>query len=171
MRVHQWRTEEDAIMVGYKTALMDNPRLNVRYWNGTNPVRIVTDRRLQLPRQLHLFDNSQSTIVVNHDRETALPADPERYALPSTAYLKVDKEGDEIAQLLEGLHRRKIQSVLVEGGAAVINAFLESGLWDEIRRCQGTITIGKGVAAPVPRGLFKSSEQIGNDLWTCYNRI
>ncbi|MDR6803276.1 diaminohydroxyphosphoribosylaminopyrimidine deaminase/5-amino-6-(5-phosphoribosylamino)uracil reductase [Dyadobacter sp. BE34] len=171
MRVHQWRTEEDAIMVGYKTALMDNPRLNVRYWAGTNPVRIVTDRRLQLPPQLHLFDNSQSTIVVNYNRETALPADPERYALPSTAYLKIDKEGDEIAQLLEGLHRRKIQSVLVEGGAAVINAFLESGLWDEIRRCQGTLIIGNGVAAPVPRGLFKGSEQIGNDLWTRYNRI
>ncbi|PSL32646.1 bifunctional diaminohydroxyphosphoribosylaminopyrimidine deaminase/5-amino-6-(5-phosphoribosylamino)uracil reductase RibD [Dyadobacter jiangsuensis] len=171
MRVHQWRTEEDAIMVGYKTALMDNPRLNARHWAGTNPVRIVTDRRLQLPSQLHLLDHSQSTIVVNYDRETEIPSEPERYALPTTAYLKIDKEQGEIAQLLEGLHRRKIQSVLVEGGAAVINAFLESGLWDEIRRCQGTLTIGKGVAAPVPGGLFKGSEQIGDDLWTYYNRI
>ncbi len=171
MRVHQWRTEEDAIMVGYKTALMDNPRLNVRHWAGTNPVRIVTDRRLQLPAGLHLLDDSQSTIVVNYDRETAIPADPERYGTPSTAYLKIDREGDEIAQLLEGLQQRKIQSVLVEGGAAVINAFLESGFWDEIRRCQGAPTIGKGVAAPVPRGIFKGSEQVGDDLWTYYNRI
>lgn len=171
VRVHQWRTEEDAIMVGFKTALMDNPRLNVRHWTGINPVRVVTDKRLQLPAHLHLLDNSQSTIVVNYDRETEIPADPERYALPSTAYLKIDKNGNEIAQLLDGLHRRKIQSVLAEGGTAVINAFLESGLWDEIRRCQGQLTIGKGVAAPVPRGVFKRSEQIGDDLWTFYSRV
>ena len=171
MRVHKWRTEEDSIMVGYKTALMDNPRLNVRHWAGTNPVRIVTDRRLQLPKHLHLLDNSQSTIVVNYDHGTEIPTDPERYALPSTAYLKIDRERDEIAQLLEGLHGRKIHSVLVEGGGAVINAFLESGLWDEIRRCQGKLTIGEGVNAPMPRGIFRGSEQIGNDLWTFYSRI
>ena len=135
-------------MVGYKTALMDNPRLNVRHWAGTNPVRVVTDRYLQLPAQLHLLDNSQSTIVVNYDRETEIPAEPERYAAPSTAYLKIEREHGEIAQLLAGLHRRKIQSVLVEGGAAVINAFLESGLWDEIRRCQGELAIGSGVELP-----------------------
>ena len=171
MRVHKWRTEEDSIMVGYKTALMDNPRLNVRHWEGTNPVRIVTDRHLQLPADLHLMDHSQSSIVVNYHRETEIPADPERYALPSMAYLKIDRQGDEIAQLLEGLHRRKIHSVLVEGGAAVINAFFESGLWDEIRRCQGKLAIGQGVAAPAPRGVFKGSEQIGDDLWTFYNRV
>lgn len=171
VRVHRWRTEEDAIMVGYKTALMDNPRLNVRHWTGTDPVRVVTDRHLQLPAHLHLLDNSQSTIVVNYERGTETPTDPERYALPSTAYLKIDSGRDEIAQLLKGLYRRKIHSVLVEGGAAVINAFLESGLWDEIRRCQGKLTIGNGVTAPSPRGLFKGSEQVGDDLWTFYNRV
>jgi diaminohydroxyphosphoribosylaminopyrimidine deaminase/5-amino-6-(5-phosphoribosylamino)uracil reductase len=158
-------------MVGYKTALMDNPRLNVRHWTGTNPVRIVIDKRLQLPKHLHLLDNSQSTIVVNFDHETEIPTDPERHALPSTAYLKIDQQRDEITQLLEGLHGRKIHSVLVEGGAAVINAFLESGLWDEIRRCQGKLTIGEGVNAPVPGGVFRGSEQIGDDLWTFYSRI
>ena len=158
-------------MVGYKTALMDNPRLNVRHWAGTDPVRVVTDRRLQLPAHLHLLDNSQSTILVNYERETDIPTDPERYELPSTAYLKIDRGHDEIAQLLEGLHRRKIHSVLVEGGAAVINAFLDSGLWDEIRRCQGRLTIGGGVAAPSPRGLFNGSEKVGDDWWTFYNRI
>lgn len=170
VRVHQWRTEEDSIMVGYKTAIMDNPRLNVRHWAGTNPVRIVTDRHRQLPGDLHLLDNSQSTIVVNYDYGTDVPVDPERYASPSLAYLKIDRDYDQIPQLLEGLHGRKIHSILVEGGAAVINAFMASGLWDEIRRCQGKLAIGNGVAAPVPRGTFKASEQIGDDLWTFYSR-
>jgi len=171
VRVHKWRTEEDSIMVGYKTALMDNPRLNVRHWMGTNPVRIVTDRYLQLPKHLHLLDSSQSTIVVNYDQGTEMPTDPERYALASTAYLKIDREREEIAQLLEALHRRKIHSVLVEGGAAVIHAFFENGQWDEIRRCQGKLTIGEGVIAPTPRGIFRGSEQIGDDLWTFYSRL
>ncbi|WP_353722198.1 bifunctional diaminohydroxyphosphoribosylaminopyrimidine deaminase/5-amino-6-(5-phosphoribosylamino)uracil reductase RibD [Dyadobacter sp. 676] len=170
MRVHQWRTEEDAIMVGYKTALMDNPRLNVRHWTGTNPVRIVTDRRLQLPGHLHLFDNLQSTVVVNYDRETAIPADPDRYAAPVTAYMRIAGADGEIVELLKGLHKRKIHSVLVEGGAAIINAFFEAGLWDEIRRCQGRQTIGTGVTAPAPRGVFRGAEQIGDDLWTFYTK-
>lgn len=171
MRVHQWRTEEDAIMVGYKTTLMDNPRLNVRHWAGRNPVRIVTDRHLQLPPQLHLFDQSQSTVVVSYDCETDIPSDPERYSAPTTAYIKIEPKNEEILQILQGLYRRKVQSVLVEGGAAVINSFFECGLWDEIRRCQGGITIGNGVAAPAPRGIFRDSERVGDDLWTFYSRI
>lgn len=170
MRVHQWRTEEDAIMVGFKTALMDNPRLNVRHWTGTNPVRIVTDRQLQLPPHLHLFDNQQSTIVVNYERASAIPSDPERYAAPSTAYMKIGSNTGEIHEILHGLSQRKIHSVLVEGGAAVINAFFDAGLWDEIRRCQGKLTIGNGVTAPSPKGILKHSEQVGDDLWTYYSK-
>lgn len=170
LRVHQWRSEEDAIMVGFKTALLDNPRLNVRHWTGRNPVRIVTDRRLQLPQHLHLFDHQQSTILVNYERDSAVPTEPERYASPATAYMAIRAEEDEIAQLLAGLHARRIHSVLVEGGAAVINAFLQAGLWDEIRRCQGQLAIGSGVAAPLPAGILRKSERVGDDLWTFYSK-
>lgn len=170
MQVHRWRTEEDAILVGYKTALADNPLLNVRHWSGLNPVRIVLDRNLQLPTNLHLFDGSQTTVVVNYERQSAIPDTPERYSEASVTYMQVRPGGDEIAQLLDGLHRRKIQSVFVEGGAAVINSFLESGLWDEIRRCQGPARIGDGVKAPAPRGALVGSEKIGDDLWTFYRK-
>lgn len=171
MRVHKWRTEEDAILVGYNTARMDNPMLNVRYWAGINPVRIVLDRYLQLSENLHLFDGSQPTIVVNYIKETVLPADPERYAdAPSLAYMKLEPGAGEIGRLLTALHERKIQSVFVEGGAAVIGSFLESGSWDEIRRCQGPSIIGSGVKAPSPQGILQDSEKVQNDLWTYYSR-
>ncbi|TLV00525.1 bifunctional diaminohydroxyphosphoribosylaminopyrimidine deaminase/5-amino-6-(5-phosphoribosylamino)uracil reductase RibD [Dyadobacter luticola] len=171
VRVHKWRTEEDAILVGFKTALNDNPRLNVRLWVGRNPVRIVLDRYLQLPQTHHLLDGTQPTIVVNYQEQTPLPATPERCAETfPVAYMKVEAGYDEIKQLLTGLHERKIQSVFVEGGAAVIQSFLDAGLWDEIRRCQGSIQIREGVVAPVPRGIFRGSEQVENDLWTFYSR-
>jgi diaminohydroxyphosphoribosylaminopyrimidine deaminase/5-amino-6-(5-phosphoribosylamino)uracil reductase len=172
MRVHQWRTEEDAILVGYNTARMDNPKLNVRYWAGINPVRVVLDRYLQLPEHLHLLDNSQPTIVVNYEKETVLPTDPERYGNePSLAYIKLEPGTGEIDRMLSALHERKIQSVFVEGGAAVISSFLESGNWDEIRRCQGPSIIGNGVNAPSPLGVLRGSEKVQKDLWTFYSRV
>src|SRR5690625_7685132 len=61
--VHQWRTEEQAILVGRKTAQFDNPQLNARLWKGNQPVRIVPDRNLNLNEDLNLFDRSQPTIV------------------------------------------------------------------------------------------------------------
>jgi len=171
MRVHKWRTEEDSILVGFKTALMDNPRLNVRNWHGENPVRIVLDRFLQLPEKLNFFDGSQPTIVVNHLEQTIMPTNPERYAEnPGIAYVQVEAGQQEIHQLLAKLYERKIQSVFVEGGATVINAFLQAGLWDEIRKCQGSKIIGSGIKAPLAEGILTASEKIQDDLWTFYSR-
>ncbi len=63
--VHKWRAEEHAIIVGTNTALLDNPQLNIRFWHGNEPVRIVLDRNLRLPSNLHLFDKTLKTIVFN----------------------------------------------------------------------------------------------------------
>ena len=63
--VHKIRSEEDAILVGTVTAEKDNPSLTVRHWAGRNPVRILTDNKLRLPQTLHLFDNSERTMVFN----------------------------------------------------------------------------------------------------------
>lgn len=169
MRVHRWRAEEDAILVGYNTALSDNPSLNVRLSAGINPVRIVLDRNLKLPTSLHLFDRTQPTIVVNH-LETSEPRNfPERYSENGeTSYLKVSEGASELADILSGLHQRGIQSVLVEGGKKVLDSFLATGLWDEIRRCQSTKKIGKGIKAPLPMGVLSFFETVGDDQWTCY---
>ncbi len=171
MRVHQWRSEEDAILVGYRTALMDNPKLNVRNWAGRNPVRIVLDRNLVLPTSHHLFDRSQPTLVVNYALNTAEATEPQRYTTGETlTYLKVGAGGDELDQLMAELFKRKIYSVFVEGGAAVLNAFLARGLWDEIRRCQGHKVLGAGVVAPAPLGQLIATEKVQDDLWTYFKR-
>ncbi|RYE16373.1 MAG: bifunctional diaminohydroxyphosphoribosylaminopyrimidine deaminase/5-amino-6-(5-phosphoribosylamino)uracil reductase RibD, partial [Sphingobacteriaceae bacterium] len=70
--VHQWRSEEDAVLVGKNTAAADNPQLNNRYQtNAKQPKRIVLDRRLELNHDLHLFDQSVETFVFN-EVKTAL---------------------------------------------------------------------------------------------------
>lgn len=167
--VHRWRSEEDAILVGRQTALNDDPRLNVRRWSGHNPVRILLDRNLLLPDSLHIFDQSQPTIVYNYLRKTDTPDTPERYNVePTVAFTQIIEGPDELPQILADLHNRKIQSVFVEGGAQILQSFIKAGLWDEIRRCQSQKPIGGGIKAPAVAGILVGSEEINGDLWTYY---
>ena len=138
---HRWRTEEDAICVGTNTALYDNPRLDARYWRGRNPVRVVIDRRGRLPSSLNLFDGTQETVVVTQQIG---------------------------ADMLRQLRDRNVQSLMVEGGAQTLQAFIDLGLWDEIRRVQSPFSIGSGVAAPVFRAQQTDQQAILNDTLTTY---
>ena len=172
VNVHKWRSEEDAILVGYNTALNDNPTLNVRHWEGRNPIRVVLDRNLRLPKTLNLFDNSQKTFVVNYIEETVVESSSGRYSEQgNTSYIQINPGENEIGQLLKELFTRGIQSVLVEGGAKVLGSFLQAGLWDEIRRCQSLKRIGSGIKAPLPEGIFTGSEQVQDDFWSYYSRV
>lgn len=170
-RVHRWRSEEDAILVGRQTALSDDPALNVRHWQGQNPLRIVLDRQLSLPASLRIFDQSQPTLVYTYLKSTETPSLPERYSeVLALAFSQIKAGNDELSQILADLHQRKIQSVLIEGGTTILEAFVKAGLWDEIRRCQSPLRLGSGVKAPGVGGTLASSETIDGDLWTYYQR-
>lgn len=153
-RVHQWRTQEAAIMVGTQTALHDNPQLNARLWEGTQPLRLVIDRFLRLPQHLHLFDQSLPTWCYNTLKE-------ERQG---NLYWKKIAGKNLVAELLEDLYQNKIQSLLVEGGAALLSRFIEAGLWDEARVFQAQNTyFGEGIAAPRLQGFLLQSELLETD--------
>lgn len=170
--VHRWRSEEDGILVGATTAISDNPALNVREWVGLNPVRILLDRNLRVAKDSQFFDGSQPTIVYNYEAGSSVDSvPPVRYSLENGGYpvefVKIGKSSTEQREVLEDLFNRKIQSVLVEGGATILKAFLESGLWDEIRQCQSSKVLG-GIEAPVPKGMLIKTEQIESDHWSFY---
>jgi diaminohydroxyphosphoribosylaminopyrimidine deaminase / 5-amino-6-(5-phosphoribosylamino)uracil reductase len=153
--VHKWRTEEKAIMVGTHTARHDNPRLDARDWTGDSPLRIVIDRQLALPDDLHLFDRSIPTIVYNCQHEGK--EDNLEYAL-------LQQEEDLIVQVMDDLYRRNVQSVLIEGGTVLLQSCLRSGLWDEARVFRSAIVFGEGIKAPT-LGLekLKAQHTIGGD--------
>ncbi|MVM28725.1 bifunctional diaminohydroxyphosphoribosylaminopyrimidine deaminase/5-amino-6-(5-phosphoribosylamino)uracil reductase RibD [Spirosoma sp. HMF4905] len=166
--VHRWRSEEDAIMVGTNTARMDNPRLNTRLWPGKNPTRIVIDKNLSLPADLNLFDGTQSTIVYHESEGEIVEERPNviHSITPRNA-------GPILIHLLNDLHERKIQSVLVEGGAKLLQSFIEAGLWDEMRVFRSRMMLGKGrfagaIKAPAVQGSLSSREMIGEDELTIY---
>lgn len=139
MLVHKMRAEADAIMVGRRTAQLDNPSLTVRNWFGKHPTRVVLDRELSLPKDFHLFDGSVPTLVFTQK---------ERINTPNIIYLPINYHKDILPQILEKLYQQKIQSLLVEGGSKLLQSFVDAGLWDEIviERCP--IELKSGVKAP-----------------------
>lgn len=159
--VHQWRSEESAILVGTKTALLDDPALTNRLWTGRNPIRLVIDMRLTLPEHLHVFDGQSPTIIFNtlrHDVEGQLK------------FYQVTEDVDLVDQILNALYVLNIQSVLVEGGAKTLQSFLDKDCWDEIRVLTNTsLHVDQGLPAPaVPVYGKKETLTLLNDLVTIY---
>ncbi|HEX8426179.1 bifunctional diaminohydroxyphosphoribosylaminopyrimidine deaminase/5-amino-6-(5-phosphoribosylamino)uracil reductase RibD [Hymenobacter sp.] len=153
--VHQWRAEEQAILVGTRTALHDNPHLNVREWPGPNPIRVVIDKNLSLPPTHHLFDGKQPTVVYTYR---------EKSNKEHLDYVMLSEAEDLFPQILSSLHQRNVQSVLVEGGPTVLNSLMKDGLWDEIRVLRNPRRLAGGVLAPKP-GLsgLREHRKLGDD--------
>ena len=151
--VHKWRSEEDAVLVGSGTAWHDNPNLNVRDWSGRNPVRIVIDRYLKLGPNQNLFNRSQMTICYNlvknetHENLVFVSLRPENF----------------LQLLVQDLYRRHIQSVIVEGGAQILNSFIKADLWDEARVFVSPQNFTSGVPAPELSGVIQQTLKLDKD--------
>lgn len=150
LRVHQMRATEDAILVGTNTALKDNPSLTVRHCEGTNPIRLVIDNKLRLPKNLHLFDKNVKTLVFNSikDEENG-----------NMEFIKINFDKNIIPQVLKTLYIKRIQSVIIEGGKQLLDSFIQQNLWDEVFRFVGNSKFNSGIKAPVvSRPVFESEE-------------
>lgn len=148
MVVHKRRAEHDAILVGRKTALLDNPSLTTRSWYGKNPVRLVIDKNLTLPKDLHLFDGNLRTIVFTQKEYNRKSS--------QTEYIQLDFARDILPQIMNVLYQRKLQSLLVEGGSILLQSFIRSGLWDEAYIETSPTRLNQGVKAPIIGKEFSS---------------
>ncbi|RYY60881.1 MAG: bifunctional diaminohydroxyphosphoribosylaminopyrimidine deaminase/5-amino-6-(5-phosphoribosylamino)uracil reductase RibD [Chitinophagaceae bacterium] len=138
--VHRWRQEEAAIFVGRKTVELDDPALTNRLWSGNSPLRLVLDPALQLPASSKVLDGNIPTVVFNHVKEEVLP---------NLHYQQVAAGPSLLQKVIFLLHRRNITSVLVEGGAQLLQSFIDAGIWDEARIITNeSKRIGEGLAAP-----------------------
>jgi diaminohydroxyphosphoribosylaminopyrimidine deaminase/5-amino-6-(5-phosphoribosylamino)uracil reductase len=153
--VHQWRAEEDAILVGKNTVLADNPQLNVRYAEGKSPKRVVIDRRLELNTQLNVFDQSVETFIFNE-----VKTDVEG----KNKYIALEDFDRFVPQyILFQLYLQDIQSVIIEGGAHTLNSFISAGLWDEARIFTGPSVLNDGIKAPVVSGVNAGEYAVGTN--------
>ena len=149
---HKWRSEESAILIGTNTARMDDPELTTRLWSGPSPVRLIVDMDLKLPSPLKIFNHQQPTIIFNtikHGDEDNLH------------YYQVTEDTSLVHQISNALYQLRIQSVIVEGGARLLQSFIDEGMWDEARVISnGQLAIGNGLAAPQLLNALKIEEQI-----------
>lgn len=136
--VHRWRSEEQAIMVGSRTVVNDDPALTVRHVEGGQPLRVVLDRAAITPAASKVYDGSCPTLLFTGLERSDLRV--EQFVLR--------KEEDPLQQVLAELDRLGIRSLFVEGGAELLGHFLRNGLWDEARVVQGVPVFGQGTPAP-----------------------
>jgi diaminohydroxyphosphoribosylaminopyrimidine deaminase/5-amino-6-(5-phosphoribosylamino)uracil reductase len=157
--VHCWRAEEDAVLIGKNTALADNPRLNVRECEGRNPIRIIVDRRLELPADLNIFDQSQDTIIFNQEKTEVIG---------KIKFLELENF-DYLPQLIAyQLYLMDVQSLIVEGGKETLDIFIKAGLWDEARVFVSPDCWDEGVLAPKMNNTLIETKSIGTDTLKIY---
>jgi diaminohydroxyphosphoribosylaminopyrimidine deaminase/5-amino-6-(5-phosphoribosylamino)uracil reductase len=136
--VHQFRAEEDAILIGRVTVEKDNPSLTVREIRGENPIRIVIDKDLKLSKKLIIFNNEAKTIIFNTQITKKLN---------SNYYIKINYR-NMINNILHELYKQNIQSLIIEGGAKTLQSFIDQKLWDEARIFTANKTLIEGVKSP-----------------------
>ena len=147
---HKLRTETQAILVGTRTALLDNPQLTARKWFGKNPTRIVIDKENKLPLDLAIFDNVAPTIVFSD----SLPCVSQK--CENITHIPIDFAKNAPEQILQHLFDQKIHSLLVEGGTKTLSFFIENNLWDEAFIEISDTSFFSGVKSPDIQGVTKS---------------
>ena len=153
---HRWRTEEAAILVGSETFLMDSPTLTPRHYLGPAPQPVVLDRRGRIP----LTPEGSSPILGEHQKSYS-SSNMESFSCssPKIGEVAEGRRGTTrlqplvlhtatVEETLQALYEAKLQSIIVEGGRKILDAFISSGLYDEVRILRSPQTLGSGLPAP-----------------------
>jgi diaminohydroxyphosphoribosylaminopyrimidine deaminase/5-amino-6-(5-phosphoribosylamino)uracil reductase len=173
--VHAMRSQVDAILIGARTAQIDNPRLTVRHIEGQDPYRIILQDRTDLPPDLHLFkDNDDNrTIIAAPENE-----DDIQNHTQNAIFWSVDSYEDgtlNLTSLLIKAGNQQISSILVEGGSLVFTSFLKRKLVDKIFIAVSPKILGAGTPAFRDLGIDTLEHAIqltdieylrkGEDIW------
>ena len=159
--VHKLRSAEHAILVGTKTVLADNPKLNIRSWSGENPIRVVLDNTLRIPKNSNILDGSAKTIVITAARDKNIVSSN------NLIFEEIDFSKNIAKQVCEVLSKYQIQSLIVEGGTQTLQTFIDEKLWDEAMVFVGNTSFVKGVKSPIITKEFKE-EFIESDVLKRY---
>lgn len=153
--VHQWRSHEQAILIGYNTLINDNPLLTARLANGKNPIRLVLSRTIDLQTDLNIFNQDAKTIIFNPVKDEINN---------NVEFVKIDwnKKAQEV---LDYCFKNNISSIIVEGGTNTIYNFMNINAWDEAQVfVNATKKFEHGISAPEINLNNITPIKVGNDL-------
>ena len=146
--VHKWRSEEQAILVGTNTVKDDNPSLTVRDWTGAHPIRVVIDRKNNLPKNHTVFNSESETITISEN--------------------EIDFNKPLANEISTYLYSKNINSIIIEGGAQTLQTFINENIWDEALVFKGASKFNNGIKAPQFSGTMVSEELIIDDTLSVY---
>jgi len=153
--VHQWRSQEQSILIGYNTLINDNPLLTTRLANGKNPIRLVLSRTIDLATDLNIFNKDAKTIIFNPVKDDVKN---------NIELVKIDwnKKSQEV---LDYCFKNNISSIIIEGGTNTIYNFMNTNAWDEAQVfVNPTKKFEHGISAPEINLNNISPINVGNDL-------
>jgi diaminohydroxyphosphoribosylaminopyrimidine deaminase / 5-amino-6-(5-phosphoribosylamino)uracil reductase len=137
--VHRLRASHQAILIGRRTAEVDNPRLTTRRYPGEHPLRVVIDPDLRLSPTLSLFSDGMPTVVLNRTHQE------------QRGHVLYYAPGQwESMKLLfwELYHHLGLTKILVEGGTQVLQQCLDQGAYDHVLRLRGKRQLKQGIPGP-----------------------
>jgi len=177
---HQRRTQVDAIIVGVRTVLVDDPELTARPGGSAEgarqPLRIVADSRGRTPETARVLSGPAKTLIVTTRRSraswrrTMAAKGAEVLVVPS------HRGKTDLLELLRELGRRQVLSLLVEGGGGLLGGFFDRGLVDKVQAIIAPMIIGgeRSPTAVAGRGARRMAdalrlrdiavERLGDDL-------
>lgn len=159
---HKWRAEEDAIMVGSNTVVADNPKLTIRDWTGENPTRVVLDRSGKVAKDVAITNPEARTVIITSTNQVT---NDSKYL----SYHSLNKNTKSIvSSICTILHNQEIQSIIIEGGTQLLQAFINENKWDEARVFTGATTFTSGISAPQLKRRATKEETIKNDTLRYY---
>jgi 2,5-diamino-6-(ribosylamino)-4(3H)-pyrimidinone 5'-phosphate reductase len=132
VRIHKLRSKVDAILVGSNTVKRDDPMLTVRYTKGKNPLRVILDSKAEINLKSQIIKTCKKIPTILAVSKKASKQNISNLKKHSLEIVVVGENKINIRNLLKALSKKKIKTLLVEGGGTVNWEFIKQGLADEI---------------------------------------
>ncbi len=158
--VHKLRAEEQSILIGTNTAIIDNPKLNIRNWQDTSIVRVILDKVLKIDTKNNIYDQTVKTIILTEKIKENQK---------NIIFEHIDSYNNIASQICEILYKHKIQSVIIEGGAKTLQSFIDINLWDQAHIYKGASNFKNGIKSPTIKGNLQTRTKIKHDSLSIYN--
>jgi len=155
---HKWRSENNAIIVGSGTFAIDNPQLNNRLYFGQSPVKLIIKRNGYIAPEAAVLHSAGQTIIICEPTGQVVD-------YPNVKQWRLAFDENLLKNILQNLTKEGLNSLIVEGGATLLNSFIQQNLWDEARIFTGNKLINAPNSIPAPKitGQLIDSLQIGNN--------
>jgi len=158
--VHEIRSSVDAVMVGLNTVLRDNPELTVRHVEGKDPLKIVVDSQLKIPKNCNLMKEPSKLIIATTNKASKKDIVKLEQKGIRIIITKSQKGMVDLNDLMKQLGKHEIMSIMMEGGSQLNSSAIKDGVVDKVIIFTAPKIIGNGVGAIGNLGVTKINKAI-----------